>query len=91
MAPWEVFSRAYSTKTDNRDIPMKTSDRGEAIFFVFWGLGVLGAGILLMVTVDIVRFMLFQKEILWLREMAVLIFGIVCLSVSWLKLRKTEE
>jgi len=70
---------------------MKANDRGEAIFFVFWGLGVLGAGTLLMVTVDIVRFVFFQREILWLREIAVLVFGIGCFGVSWLKLRKTKE
>ncbi len=67
---------------------MEIDGRQESMYFIFWGLGVLGFGLLVIVAVDIIRFLLSKGTILWSREVIVLVIGTLCLLVSYRRLRK---
>ena len=63
----------------------------ESAYFIFWGLGVFGFGLLVMVAVDIMRFLLSGGAILWTREIVVFIVGLVCFLFSYFWLKKESK
>lgn len=65
-------------------------EKRESINFILWGLGLLGLGLLVIVAVDIIRFVFLSGTILWLREIVVLITGLLCLALSYKGLRKNS-
>lgn len=62
----------------------------EALYYIFWALGIFGALMLLMVLVDLIRFFWFGQLIIWWREVLVVILAFLCIYISNNRLNNLE-